>query len=283
MFATWKYDRDTAEVQNIRLAYDPISARSSQHQACDRCHEKKLKCSGEKDGCDRCISSSHACVYNRSEARCSRRGKRASRSSNDTSAIDETLSRSTSNAGSPTRRSTQAAAGQQHRVRKGSQSSRRKSTCSSAAQSRSSTEPDLDFTSPRASATPPIAGSPYSLAASFGTISESGDYATGAALSSPYESPSALAMGHHQHHHQHQQQHMAYSMPYHDCGFQSEAAWPAAYPRDPSTQAGMSNSFLATVSNPHAFPVLTPADDYMQFQAFSSLQTAGADIWPYRR
>ncbi|KAJ3487534.1 hypothetical protein NLG97_g6392 [Lecanicillium saksenae] len=44
MFATWKYDRDTAEVQNIRLAYDPISARSSQHQACDRCHEKKSSC-----------------------------------------------------------------------------------------------------------------------------------------------------------------------------------------------------------------------------------------------
>ncbi|KAJ3479944.1 hypothetical protein NLG97_g8188 [Lecanicillium saksenae] len=92
----------------------------------------------------------------------------------------------------------------------------------------------------------------------------------------PYEPPVGLAMGHHQ-------QHIPYSMPYHDCGYQSDAAWPAAYPRDPSTQAGMSSSFLATVSNPHAFPVLTPPDDYMQFQAFSSLQTAGADIWPYRR
>lgn len=230
-----------------------------------------MKCSGEKDGCDRCISSSHACVYNRSEARCSRRGKRGSRCSADNGAVDETLSRSASNAGSPSRRSTQQ---QQQRVRKGSQS-RRKSTSSSAAQSRSSTEPDTDFASPRASLTPPIANSPYSLATSFATISESGDYSTGPSLSSPYDSHNGVGMG--------QQQHIPYSMPYHDCGYQSEAAWPGAYQRDPSTSAGMSSSFLATVSNPHAFPVLTPPDDYMQFQAFSSLQTAGADIWPYRR
>ncbi|ATY60402.1 Zn(2)-C6 fungal-type DNA-binding domain [Cordyceps militaris] len=271
MFATWKYDRDTSEVQNIRLAYDPISARSSQHQACDRCHEKKLKCSGEKNGCDRCVSSAHACVYNRSEARCSRRGKRgSSRCSTDGgSAIDDSLSRNASNAGSPSRRSTQA--GQQNRVRKGSQS-RRKSTCSSAAQSRSSTEPDADFTSPRASAAPSVTGSPYCLAASFATISESGDFE--AALASPYD---AGLVAHQQ------QQHLPYSMPYHDCGYQSGAIWPDAYPRDPSTSAGMSNSFLSTTSNPHAFTVLTPPDEYMQFQAFASLQTAGADLWPYHR
>ncbi|TQW06178.1 hypothetical protein V2A60_002662 [Cordyceps javanica] len=194
------------------------------------------------------------------------------------SAIDETPNRPTSNAGSPSRRSTQAGhQNQQHRVRKGSQS-RRKSTCSSAAQSRSSTEPDVDFTSPRVSATPSIAGSPYSLAASFATISESGDFSTG--LTSPYDSPGAVSMAAH---HQQHQQHIPYSMPYHDCGYQSGAAWPVTYERDPSTSAGMSSSFISTVSNPNAFPVLTPPDEYMQFQAFSSLQTAGADIWPYHR
>ncbi|OAQ96281.1 hypothetical protein LLEC1_06522 [Akanthomyces lecanii] len=276
MFATWKYDRDTSEVQNIRLAYDPISARSSQHQACDRCHEKKLKCSGEKDGCDRCVASAHACVYNRSEARCSRRGKRGSRGSTDNSAIDETLSRTTSSAGSPSRRSTQTQQ-QQNRVRKGSQS-RRKSNCSSAAHSRSSTEPDTDFTSPHTSAAPSIAGSPYSLSVSFAAISEGGDYST--SLGGPYDSASAVAMAQHQHH---QQQHIPYTMPYHDCGYQSGAAWPGTYQRDPSTSAGLSSSYISTVSNPHAFPVLTPPDEYMQFQVFSNLQTAGADIWPYRR
>jgi hypothetical protein len=42
MFGTWKYDPETDEVQNLRRAYDPITARSSQHQACNRCHEKKV-------------------------------------------------------------------------------------------------------------------------------------------------------------------------------------------------------------------------------------------------
>jgi hypothetical protein len=42
MFGTWKYDPETDEVQNLRRAFDPITARSSQHQACDRCHEKKV-------------------------------------------------------------------------------------------------------------------------------------------------------------------------------------------------------------------------------------------------
>ncbi|KAJ6439436.1 fungal zn(2)-Cys(6) binuclear cluster domain-containing protein [Purpureocillium lavendulum] len=43
MFGTWKYDPETDQVQNLRRAYDPITARSSQHQACNRCHEKKFE------------------------------------------------------------------------------------------------------------------------------------------------------------------------------------------------------------------------------------------------
>lgn len=42
MFQTWKYDPETDEVQSLRQAFDPITARSSQHQACNRCHEKKV-------------------------------------------------------------------------------------------------------------------------------------------------------------------------------------------------------------------------------------------------
>ncbi|CAH0002059.1 unnamed protein product [Clonostachys byssicola] len=76
MFGTWKYDPETDEVQNLRQAFDPITARSSQHQACNRCHEKKLKCSGEKDGCERCAANKLQCEYTRSSSRGSRRGKK---------------------------------------------------------------------------------------------------------------------------------------------------------------------------------------------------------------
>ncbi|PHH69078.1 hypothetical protein CDD82_95 [Ophiocordyceps australis] len=84
MFGTWKYDPETDQVQNLRRAYDPITARSSQHQACNRCHAKKLKCSGEKQGCDRCSAIGHVCEYTRSSSRSSRRVKKSgSRTSND--------------------------------------------------------------------------------------------------------------------------------------------------------------------------------------------------------
>ncbi|KAM4060727.1 fungal zn(2)-Cys(6) binuclear cluster domain-containing protein [Hirsutella rhossiliensis] len=102
MFGTWKYDPETDEVQNLRRAYDPITARSSQHQACNRCHEKKLKCSGDKNGCDRCASSGHVCVYNRPGSRSSRRGKRTSRpSTNSPSGPREGSGSPLSNVSSP--------------------------------------------------------------------------------------------------------------------------------------------------------------------------------------
>ncbi|KAH8179068.1 fungal zn(2)-Cys(6) binuclear cluster domain-containing protein [Sarocladium implicatum] len=78
MFEIWKYDPETDEVQSLRRAFDPATARSSQHQACDRCHEKKLKCSGEKDGCERCIANSLSCEYTRLATKGSRRGKKSS-------------------------------------------------------------------------------------------------------------------------------------------------------------------------------------------------------------
>jgi len=43
MFGTWKYDPETDQMRNLRRAYDPITARSWQHQACNRCHEKKVR------------------------------------------------------------------------------------------------------------------------------------------------------------------------------------------------------------------------------------------------
>ncbi|UNI24213.1 hypothetical protein JDV02_009979 [Purpureocillium takamizusanense] len=66
MFGTWKYDPETDQMRNLRRAYDPITARSWQHQACNRCHEKKLRCSGRRAGCDRCTISGSVCAYDRS-------------------------------------------------------------------------------------------------------------------------------------------------------------------------------------------------------------------------
>ncbi|KAL7907001.1 hypothetical protein GGI35DRAFT_101748 [Trichoderma velutinum] len=81
MFNTFKYDPETKSVQELRRASDPISARSSQHQACNNCHAKKLKCSGDKSGCERCIASQLVCEYTRSP---SRRGGRKSSGRNST-------------------------------------------------------------------------------------------------------------------------------------------------------------------------------------------------------
>ena len=94
MFAVWKYGTEADNVQHIRQAADP--AAFTRLQACNRCHSKKvsastisgdlniikvhrgepgadsswqIKCSGDKDGCARCVAGGHACDYNRSSLR----------------------------------------------------------------------------------------------------------------------------------------------------------------------------------------------------------------------
>ncbi|KAK4074916.1 hypothetical protein Purlil1_12828 [Purpureocillium lilacinum] len=73
---------------SLRLAYDPVSACSKQHKACNQCRVKKvgfaapmtfeystlltplqLKCSGGKEGCDRCVASGGVCEYSPSNFR----------------------------------------------------------------------------------------------------------------------------------------------------------------------------------------------------------------------
>ncbi|RGP78426.1 transcription factor [Fusarium longipes] len=93
MFGTWKYDPETDEVQSVRNGFDPVTARSSSHQACDRCHEKKLRCSGDRNGCERCRSNSLRCEYTRSGSKSSK--KKSHRRSTD----DESISGSSSRRG----------------------------------------------------------------------------------------------------------------------------------------------------------------------------------------
>ncbi|KAI5456522.1 hypothetical protein BGZ63DRAFT_428644 [Mariannaea sp. PMI_226] len=95
MFGTWKYDPETDEVQSLRNAFDPVTARSSSHQACDRCHEKKLRCSGDKTGCDRCRGNNLRCEYTRSGSKSSRKSKKSgsSRSADDDGGASSSSSR----------------------------------------------------------------------------------------------------------------------------------------------------------------------------------------------
>ncbi|KAF5582936.1 transcription factor [Fusarium pseudocircinatum] len=101
MFGTWKYDPETDEVQSVRNGFDPVTARSSSHQACDRCHEKKLKCSGDKNGCERCRSNGLRCEYTRSGSKSSKK-KSSPRKSNDG---DSPSSSSSRRGGSSSKRS----------------------------------------------------------------------------------------------------------------------------------------------------------------------------------
>ncbi|EEU44089.1 uncharacterized protein NECHADRAFT_29856 [Fusarium vanettenii 77-13-4] len=101
MFGTWKYDPETDEVQSVRNGFDPVTARSSSHQACDRCHEKKLRCSGDKNGCERCRNNNLRCEYTRTGSKSSRRGKSSRKSAEG----DSPSSSSSKRGGSSSKRS----------------------------------------------------------------------------------------------------------------------------------------------------------------------------------
>ncbi|KAJ6443490.1 fungal zn(2)-Cys(6) binuclear cluster domain-containing protein [Purpureocillium lavendulum] len=105
MFAVWKYGAEADQVQSIRQAADP--AAFTRLQACNRCHSKKIKCSGDKHGCARCVAGGHACDYSRSTARF-----RKSKS-------PESGIRPTSHPRSPPRRGDAAPASQSERRRSG--------------------------------------------------------------------------------------------------------------------------------------------------------------------
>ncbi|EFY91097.1 hypothetical protein MAC_02768 [Metarhizium acridum CQMa 102] len=49
MFGTWKYGKGQGQVENLKTSHDYETARSNQHQACNRCHEKKIDLSQKSD------------------------------------------------------------------------------------------------------------------------------------------------------------------------------------------------------------------------------------------
>ncbi|KPM45569.1 hypothetical protein AK830_g966 [Neonectria ditissima] len=125
MFGTWKYDAETDEVQSVRNAFDPVTARSSSHQACDRCHEKKLKCSGDKNGCERCLGNNLRCEYTRSGSKSSRKGKKSSRKSADEESPASGSGSSSRRGGSSSKRSSSGKHGSSHHGHTSSSSSSR--------------------------------------------------------------------------------------------------------------------------------------------------------------
>ncbi|PLN80599.1 hypothetical protein BDW42DRAFT_201160 [Aspergillus taichungensis] len=65
MFGTIRYNKDTKDYEHLNLSTQPPGqdARGYTLVACDRCRTRKLKCTGEEEGCDRCRSAFTSCQY----------------------------------------------------------------------------------------------------------------------------------------------------------------------------------------------------------------------------
>ncbi|KAI1130850.1 hypothetical protein F5Y10DRAFT_103621 [Nemania abortiva] len=62
MFSSWKLDSNGQPSERPQV-FDPVTAKTLVPQACVHCRAKKIKCTGEKDGCYRCKTLSRACKY----------------------------------------------------------------------------------------------------------------------------------------------------------------------------------------------------------------------------
>ncbi|KAI1505072.1 hypothetical protein F5X99DRAFT_369415 [Biscogniauxia marginata] len=62
MFNSWIFKADGALSERKRT-FDPGTGKTVCPQACSHCRAKKLKCTGERSGCQRCKALSRACVY----------------------------------------------------------------------------------------------------------------------------------------------------------------------------------------------------------------------------
>ncbi|QUC21359.1 uncharacterized protein UV8b_05602 [Ustilaginoidea virens] len=78
-FTTFRFSPETGEAHILKESDDPRIFNQNTHQACNRCHDKKLRCSGNKDGCDRCAASGFHCEYSRPGSRNSRKSRQPER------------------------------------------------------------------------------------------------------------------------------------------------------------------------------------------------------------
>ncbi|KAG6366024.1 hypothetical protein INS49_000200 [Diaporthe citri] len=64
MFGTFRYNNSLKEAEYVELSRESgVDARGYTLLACTLCRARKLKCSGERGGCSRCLASSAECVY----------------------------------------------------------------------------------------------------------------------------------------------------------------------------------------------------------------------------
>ncbi|KAJ6131752.1 hypothetical protein N7471_006967 [Penicillium samsonianum] len=69
MFGTFRYNKQTKNHEHVEISTaNGVEARGYTSVACDYCRFRKLKCSGEKGGCDRCLAASNTCTYRRSSS-----------------------------------------------------------------------------------------------------------------------------------------------------------------------------------------------------------------------
>ncbi|CEJ81781.1 hypothetical protein VHEMI01892 [[Torrubiella] hemipterigena] len=250
MFATWKFDQETSEIQSIRQTYDPVSARSNQHQACDRCHEKKLKCSGDKSGCNRCVASSFKCEYNRGESRRRKRSTKRSLTINvDRQGHEASLSSPGSNYASSVALSpaSSATSFQSCMSRKGSQS-----FCS----------PSQSHTS-LASVSNAVATSPTSY--NFVMASQDNDLTPIATTSqtSSYMYPQAVQ-----------------DTPEH--AFYSGDSWAKGYP-DVTTAALMQSTYVTAMPHQQQYLQNNMSSEYPPYNDYSSMSGQNQEAWQYCR
>ncbi|KAI5925563.1 hypothetical protein F4810DRAFT_708512 [Camillea tinctor] len=89
MFGTIRYNNSTKDYEHIELSKaDGVEARGYTSLACSACRSRKLKCSGEHNGCDRCKASSIDCVYSKTPLNARRRHRVSSITSTTSSSPD---------------------------------------------------------------------------------------------------------------------------------------------------------------------------------------------------
>ncbi|KAF1973476.1 hypothetical protein BU23DRAFT_598895 [Bimuria novae-zelandiae CBS 107.79] len=63
MFATFRHNQGKDSLDAVRQSNDPPVLKGAHFDACRKCREKKLRCTGEKSGCDRCLANEWQCTY----------------------------------------------------------------------------------------------------------------------------------------------------------------------------------------------------------------------------
>ncbi|KAK2752862.1 hypothetical protein FQN54_008015 [Arachnomyces sp. PD_36] len=67
MFSILEYRQTSSDRKLVDVRHSSKPRTRGPHLACWACHSKKVKCSGQKDGCNRCKARSIPCTYTRSK------------------------------------------------------------------------------------------------------------------------------------------------------------------------------------------------------------------------